>query len=490
MLIMISYAFWYCKPFNATTIMMSGKREIKRIMTEGELNDILSVVKPQRGIPCDVASNVSDGIKAKIRSKLRTHLVYPSILPKLKAQIERAYETTKVQSGESVGVILAQSFGQSQTQSTLNSFHKAGLAEKSVVSGVPRFKEIIETVGDPKGNTCIVKFTSNNATFKELRDSIKYRLVEFNLRKLVYKEEVVGDGPKVKICVSKVDEPWYPAFEKVYGSKFREYEHCISIWIDKKYAYEYGISLRYICKKIEDTHDDLACVFSPESIGQIDIFLGTDSIQPDKDVPFLTEENSVEIFMEFVAIPTLMDILICGIERISNIFYINEKEKWHIETEGTNFSEILAMDGVDIVNTMTNNIWEIYNTLGIEALRQFLVEELATVVSGINPAHYRLLADKITYSGKVVSISRYTNRTEGSGALSKSTFEEPLDNLINSATRGETETTDSVSTSIICARMAPIGTGAVDLKLDIRKLLSFSDEMIGKIMGNVVENQL
>ena len=475
---------------------------MKRLLTDYEIDDILSVIKPQRGIPADIAEHVRKTFQDKIRAKLITHLVYPQIIPKLKEQIERAHETTKVQAGESVGVILAQSFGQSQTQSTLNSFHKAGLSEKSLVSGIPRFKEIIETIGDPKGNTCIVKFTDHNKSFKDLRDFITHRMVEFKLKKLICKEERAGDGPKIKICLDKKDEKWYAAFEQVYGNRFRDFSHCISVWVDKKYTYEYGITLSHIAKQIEETHDDVVCVFSPESIGQIDIFLSTDSIKPDKDVPFLTGDNSVAIFMEFVAVPALREILVCGIEKITNIFFINDKvsdplgdkvadkDQWHIETEGSNFSQILAMDGVDIVNTMTNNIWEIYNTLGVEALRQFLVEELATVVGGINPAHYKLLADKITYSGKVVSISRYTNRVEGSGALSKSTFEEPLDNLINSATRGETEMTDSVSTSIICARMAPVGTGAVDLRIDITKLMALSIEKRTHILKDVVENKI
>ena len=98
------------------------------------------------------------------------------------------------------------------------------------------------------------------------------------------------------------------------------------------------------------------------------------------------------------------------------------------------------------------------------------------------------MADRITYTGKVVSISRYTNRVQGSGPLSKSTFEEPLDNLINASTRGESELTDSVSTSIICARMAPVGTGQVDLRLDIKKLMSLSKDMVSKIFkGDVIE---
>lgn len=158
--------------------------KVKRLLTENEISDILSVIKPHRGIPIDIATNICQLFQKKIRNSLVNSVVYPEILQTLKAQIETAYETTKVQSGESVGVILAQSFGQSQTQSTLNSFHKAGLAEKSVVSGVPRFKEIIETLSDPKGNTCIVKFMANNKSFKDLRDSIKYKMVEFKLKNL------------------------------------------------------------------------------------------------------------------------------------------------------------------------------------------------------------------------------------------------------------------------------------------------------------------
>ena len=161
---------------------------------------------------------------------------------------------------------------------------------------------------------------------------------------------------------------------------------------------------------------------------------------------------------------------ICGITGIKNIFYISEHEKWHLESEGTNFSDVLAHPNVDITNTMSNNIWEIYNTLGIEATRKYLIDEFALVVGGINPCHSKLLADKMTYNGVIASISRYAMRTEGSGALSKASFEETLDNLLNAGVNGERECTDGVSASIICGKLGKFGSGVCELKVDIAKL--------------------
>ena len=55
-----------------------------------------------------------------------------------------------IQAGESVGVICAQSIGEKQTQTTLNTFHKAGQSEKTMTTGVPRFQELLNATKNPK----------------------------------------------------------------------------------------------------------------------------------------------------------------------------------------------------------------------------------------------------------------------------------------------------------------------------------------------------
>ena len=148
--------------------------ESKRNLTNDEIDHVLDFIKPQKGIPTEVALSVVNMHKAKFRSQLTDLLVYPKIIPNLKKKMEAMYEGSKIQAGESVGIITAQSFGQFQTQSTLNSFHKAGLSEKTVVSGVARFSEILDATKTPKGASCIVYFKDNNETLFNLKKMINH----------------------------------------------------------------------------------------------------------------------------------------------------------------------------------------------------------------------------------------------------------------------------------------------------------------------------
>jgi DNA-directed RNA polymerase II subunit RPB1 len=48
------------------------------------------------------------------------------------------------------GVVAAQSIGEPATQMTLNTFHSAGVAKKSVTLGVPRLTELINVAATLK----------------------------------------------------------------------------------------------------------------------------------------------------------------------------------------------------------------------------------------------------------------------------------------------------------------------------------------------------
>lgn len=435
----------------------------KRTLTSAEIEDIIDFIKPQGGIPPETAKSIVEINKNKFRKQLEGQMVYPKIIPKLKKQLEDIYEKTKVQSGENVGILTAQSFGQFQTQNTLNSFHKAGMAEKSVVTGVPRFTEILAATKAPKGSSCIIHFKEGNESLQELRKTIGSSITYFNLKKL---------SESIEMKLDKKDEKWYKSFKILYNDNFSKYSHCVSVKLKQKIIYEYNITLEQIAKKIEEEYSDLFCVFSPLHMGCIDIFIDTDSIKLDEEkLLYVTQDNMIEVYIEDVVIPNLEQLHICGIEGISNIFFSSDKDdKWYIETEGTNFSDILAHEKVVMSTAMTNDMWEIYQTLGIEAVRQFLIEELGNLMSGINPCHSKLIVDKMTHTGTLSSISRYAMRGESSGALSKASFEETLDNLLGAAVNGEKEPTDGVSASIICGKLGKFGTGVCELRIDVSKL--------------------
>lgn len=121
------------------------------------------------------------------------------------------------------------------------------------------------------------------------------------------------------------------------------------------------------------------------------------------------------------------------------------------------------MDVVDFVNTISDNMWDIYDTLGVQATRTFLVEEFKKVMSSdgsyINPSHLFILADSIVGNGEIKSVRRNgINRSVG--PITKACFEECFTNLVHSAIFTEVDNMNSVSSNIACGRLCNIGTNS------------------------------
>ena len=54
--------------------------------------------------------------------------------------------------------------------------------------------------------------------------------------------------------------------------------------------------------------------------------------------------------------------------------------------------------------------------------------------------------------------------------MGKASFEETMDNFLNAAAQGDVESTDGVSASIICGKRAKIGTGMMQIGIDMSNL--------------------
>ena len=91
-----------------------------RALTDEEIEFILDFLKPNRAIPPETAFSVLNSFKRRLTSQLKKQKVYPEIIPDLKEQIKKNYMEAQIHPGESVGIICAQSIGEKNTQSTLN----------------------------------------------------------------------------------------------------------------------------------------------------------------------------------------------------------------------------------------------------------------------------------------------------------------------------------------------------------------------------------
>ena len=136
------------------------------------------------------------------------------------------------------------------------------------------------------------------------------------------------------------------------------------------------------------------------------------------------------------------------------------------------FEDILNHPAVDPYNTISNDIYEVYDTLGLEAARQVLIKEFTDVFkfSGayVNYRHINLSVDIITNRGTLMSIDRHGINKSDRGPLAKCSFEETPD-IIARAAIGELDKVQSVSSNIMLGQEVPVGTGSVDIVFDEEK---------------------
>lgn len=454
--------------------MTTMSTESKRKLTKHEIKGILSFIVPNSNIPKDVAFAKTKNIVKQLKTQLKAIEIYPSLIPKLKKEIERQFYISQIQPGESVGITCAQANGEKQTQANLNTFHKAGSSEKQPVTSM--FSELLNATKKPKVPTCMVYFERGNETVGNLRDTLGSSLVQLTFRKLTTDYEVY---------VEKEEEPWYAAYKLIEGDDFEDYTDCLSLQINMDLLYTYKLTLKEIADFISLEYSDMVCVYSPDCFGRVDIFVDTREIDlPEEQMAHITEENAREIYLDDVVQPILMDIVVCGIPGVDNMYFLREEDTktdaWMVELENTQvklpvsifrFKQILAHPAVDMTRTISNNIWDIYHTLGVEAVREYMIEKFIQIMDGINPCHVMILVDKMTHAGSISSISRYTMRQEESGPFGKASFEETLDNFLKAGVFGQEEPTRGVSASIICGKQASIGTGLCELRMDMNMLL-------------------
>ena len=110
--------------------------------------------------------------------------------------------------------------------------------------------------------------------------------------------------------------------------------------------------------------------------------------------------------------------MVCGLPSVSRAV-INHKEgesdenkpRYHMLVEGYGLQEVMGLPGVDGRNTISNHVIEVEKTLGIEASRTQIIEQIMYIMQRygltIDLRHLMLLADVMTCKGTVLGITRH-----------------------------------------------------------------------------------
>ena len=138
-----------------------------------------------------------------------------------------------------------------------------------------------------------------------------------------------------------------------------------------------------------------------------------------------------------------------------------------------NLLDILIQKNINTEKTISNDVNEVYQILGIEAARQVLFNEINEVLEeeGVNYRHLSLLVDTMTNRGALLSIDRHGINRSDIGPFAKCSFEETSDMLIKAGVFGEYDKVNGVSANIMLGQIPPCGTGDTEILIDEEKLL-------------------
>lgn len=108
---------------------------------------------------------------------------------------------TRVEIGEAVGIIAAQSIGEPGTQLTMRTFHTGGVAGDDITQGLPRIQELFEA-RNPKGQAAITEISGKISDIREVKDRREIE-VEGEVESKTYQ---VPYGSRMKVAVGDVVE--------------------------------------------------------------------------------------------------------------------------------------------------------------------------------------------------------------------------------------------------------------------------------------------
>ncbi len=419
----------------------------------------------------------------------------------LLGEIENRFMNARCSPGEMIGAVAAQSIGEPATQMTLNTFHYAGVSAKNVTLGVPRLKEIINVSKNTKTPSLTVYLKPEAAMDKEKSKQIQASLQYTALRDVTQRTEIYYDSDPVRTVVDDDIDLVCSYYELEDVTTVSPW--VLRIQLDKDMLLDRKIGMDDIEKMIsENFGSDMHIIRSQDNADNLVVRLrltedsaldkdreaaangqgGNSSEEEDSD-----DEDTDDSFLRRIEQEILSGMNLGGIPGIKKVFMRQTKQwfiddmgkyrtqdEWVLDTEGVNLLAVMSHDSVDHTRTLSNDIVEIFEVLGIEAVRAALLNEVRGVISFdgayVNYRHLAILVDTMTYRGHLMSITRHGINRVDTAPLMKCSFEETTDILLEASTFGEKDPLNGVTENIMLGQLAPVGTGSFSLALNEKML--------------------
>jgi DNA-directed RNA polymerase subunit A" len=354
-------------------------------------------------------------IRDEIRTELEKLNVNKNVAKKIVERCYKAYLANLMEPGEAAGIVAAQSIGEPGTQMTMRTFHYAGVAEIDVTLGLPRLIEILDVRKNPSTPMMTIRLT----------------------------EEYAKDRNKAREIANKIEATYILDIADV-TTDIRNMVIVVSP--DKKVLERKQLTLEEVKKRLEKG-------------------LKAEVVEADGKLIVQIPKPSYKALMD--GLDKLRKLVLAGIKEIKRVIIRKEGDEYVLYTEGSNLKKVTKIKGVDFTRTTTNNIYEIYEVLGIEAARNAVIKEAVSTLEEqgleVDIRHIMLVADAMTTDGELKQIGRHGVAGEKQSILARAAFEMTVNNLLDAAVRGDIDNLSGITENIIVGQPIKLGTGDVEL---------------------------
>jgi DNA-directed RNA polymerase subunit A' len=383
--------------------------------TEVEISRILN----------SLGTNLNVKVKSNLETTLLSNRLSGAAVEKVVRKVVEFTEKAMAEPGEAVGVVTAQSIGEPGTQMTLRTFHFAGVKERNVTLGLPRLIELVDARKKPVTPTMDIYLDEEHRVTREKALQVAKEIIYTRVSDLIEKTDIDYSGilnfyfseAQLAERGCELDQ----VFDVLKGSK-KKYEISMK---DKPYHIRVSI---------------------PDS--------------PDAQT-ILTLKNK------------LLNTRVKGVPDIERVTIVKQDDEWVIQTAGSNLSKVVQIPGVDTRRVSTNNVYEIWQTLGIEAARTALVKEITNTLEEqgleVDLRHIMLVADLMASKGYLQQIGRHGIAGTKTSVLARAAFEITVPTIARASLEGQIETLRGVTENVIVGATVPVGTGMVDLYMKVNE---------------------
>jgi DNA-directed RNA polymerase subunit A' len=377
-----------------------------------------------KNIVAKYAENLNPRLKGNLEKALLENRLSKEGVEKVMKKVQDLINRALAEPGEAVGVVTAQSIGEPGTQMTLRTFHFAGVKERNVTLGLPRLIELVDARKKPVTPTMDIYLDEEHRVSREKALEVAREILFTEIGDLIEKTET-------------------------------DYSGVLTFYLSEAKLAERGCELKDVTAVLEGTKKKYTIKVNENKLS----IKVTVADEPDAQTLLALKSK-------------LLGTRVKGVPDIERVTIVKQDEEWVIQTAGSNLAKVVIVDGVDTTRIATNNVYEIWQTLGIEAARTALIREVTNTLEEqgleVDTRHIMLVADLMTSKGYLQQIGRHGIAGTKTSVLARAAFEITVPTIARASLEGQVETLKGVTENVIVGATVPVGTGMVDLYMKVK----------------------